>query len=489
MPLTLRGRLLAGVLVLVALGLAGTDIAAYDTLSSSLDTRADRQLDRTANALELTVSKPSALSFAEGVLRSASPGEADVAFLRPDHTVLAALPRGQATPQRAALTRALQGPTLGELMRRPNHPIRLDLAGTPYRVLYRPMHGQLLDTGPDAPLGGQPTSAVVVALSFSSDQDTLSRLEASEVPVTVVALLVLALLAVGVLRLGLRPLATMAATATAIAEGDTNRRVPVDGRRSEVARLAIALNRAFDERRRAEDRLRRFVADVSHELRTPMTSIRGWADLYFQGGLPGPDGVETALTRIAEDAGQVSRLVEELLLLARLDEQRPLASDPVDLGVLAGEVVEDARVIDPGRPIACHVAPDPPIVLGDADRLRQVIRNLVGNATQHTPAGTPVEVRVATEDTPEGRVVRLGVADRGPGIPPADQERIFERFFRADPSRNHQQAGSGLGLAIVQAIVGAHHGSVSLDSAPGAGTVFQVTLPAVQRQTVSQPSA
>jgi two-component system OmpR family sensor kinase len=235
-----------------------------------------------------------------------------------------------------------------------------------------------------------------------------------------------------------------------------------------LAALALAVNLAFDERQRAEERLRRFLADASHELRTPLTTIRGWADLYFQGGLPDRGGLDIAMTRIADDAGQVTRLVEELLLLARLDEERPLEADLVDLAGLAVEVVAAARMVDPTHPITAPSTVDSEVVVrGDPDRLRQVLRNLVGNAIQHTPAGTAVRVELVRR----GGRVTLTVADAGPGISAADRNLVFERFYRTG-------TGTGLGLAITKAIVEAHDGTIRLDSANGTGTEVEVTLPA-----------
>jgi two-component system OmpR family sensor kinase len=478
-PLTLRGRLLSGILVLVTLGLVGTDIAAYVLVRSLLDQRIDGQLNRTVNVLDRVLARPYALQLAGGVLETGGSGEINVLFLDRGMHVAATLPQRQTLPEQAALVEVLNTPTLGHLRARAGRASQLDLAGTPYRVMYHQIRGRL---GDGEPAGDEiPLSAVVVALSFAADQDTLNQLAASEVLFSVVFLLILAGLALVVLRLGLRPLGTMAATATAIATGDPTRRVPVDRPRTEVGQLAIALNHAFDERRRAEERLRRFIADASHELRTPLTTIRGWADLYFQDGLPQPSDVETAMSRIAEGAGQVGRLVEELLLLARLDEQRPLDTAEVELAALVAEVVGDAKVVDPSRPITFSAAEcaGRTTVVGDADRLRQVVRNLVGNALQHTPSGTPIQVTLQAEPPPAAPAIRLTVADAGPGIAEPDQEHLFERFYRANPGRRHTGAGNGLGLglAIVRAIVEAHRGTVRVDSRPGEGTRFHVTLP------------
>jgi two-component system OmpR family sensor kinase len=473
-PLTLRGRLLAGLLLLVTVGLLGTDITAYSMLQSFLDSRVDRQLNRTAAGIEQALSRQVGLRLTDGVLQTAFPGELTTAFLGTDGRLLATLPQQRSSPQQQALTQLIDTGA-ADLSRHAETPRGVELAGRSYRMVYHRVSGQLIDTRGSTDVG-QAVGAIVVVLPVRNDQDTLGRLAAIEATVTVIAVLVVAALSVGVLRLGLRPLTTMAATATAIARGDQGRRVPVDRPHSEVGQLAVALNQAFDERRRAENQIRRFVADASHELRTPLTTIRGWADLYFQGGLRDGADMETAMSRIAEEAAQVSRLVEELLLLARLDEQRPLAATEVDLTVIAREVVGDAQVVDGTRQISLTSTPagQPAVVVGDPDRLRQAVRNLVGNALQHTPPGTAVMVAVAPDPvTPER--VRLTVADAGPGIAAADLPHLFERFYRSD--RSHAGTGSGLGLAIVQAIVHAHGGTVEVSNGPGRGARFSISLP------------
>jgi len=486
-PLTLRGRLLAGLVLLVTVALLGTDIAAYSMLQSFLDSRVDRQLNRTAAGIEQALSRQVGLRLTDGVLQTAFPGELTTAFLDTDGRLLATLPLQRSSAQQQALIRLIDtGET--DLSRHAEKPIGVELAGRSYRLLYHRASGQLVDTRTGADLE-QEVGAIVVALPLRNDQDTLGRLAAIETMVTVIAVLVVTALSIGVLRLGLRPLTAMAATAGAIARGDRARRAPVQRPHSEVGQLAVALNQAFDERQRAEDRIRRFVADASHELRTPLTTIQGWADLYFQGGLRNSADMETAMTRIAEEAAQVSGLVEELLLLARLDEQRPLAAAPVDLAVIAREVIGDAQVVDGTRPISLDIAPlswdavplssqtvpGPVTVVGDPDRLRQVLRNLVGNALQHTPPGTAIVVSIAPDPAAPAQRIRVRVADAGPGIAPADLPHLFERFYRSD--RSHTGSGSGLGLAIVQAIVHAHGGTVEVSNAPGGGARFDISLP------------
>ena len=223
--------------------------------------------------------------------------------------------------------------------------------------------------------------------------------------------------------------------------------------------------------------MRRFVADASHELRTPLTSIRGFAELYRQGAVAEPSEVARAMRRVEQEAARMGLLVEDLLLLARLDQQRPLVQEPVDLLGIAADVAQDARAVQPHRVItltAGHSAA-PPVVIGDDARLRQVVSNLVTNALVHTPASAAVAIWVGVE----GDSVLLRVTDTGPGMPPEEAARVFERFYRADASRTRASAagGSGLGLSIVAALVAAHRGSVTVNSRVGVGTNFAVHLP------------
>ncbi len=329
---------------------------------------------------------------------------------------------------------------------------------------------------------------VVRAISLGELDSTLNRLVLIEILFGVVVLLLLAGVAYVVVRRSLRPLVEVEETAAAIAAGDLTRRVPERDPRTEVGRLSLALNgmltqiehafyaRATSEAaaRASEQRMRRFVADASHELRTPLTSIRGFAELYRQGAVV-PADVPSVMRRVEDQARRMGLLVDDLLLLARLDQQRPLERCPVDLLAIASDVVHDAEATTPGRPVTLALADDgpAPVVLGDEARLRQVVANLVSNALTHTPDGTPVAVTVGTD---AGGVL-LRVADRGPGLSPDEAERVFERFYRADPSRARSAGGSGLGLSIVAALVAAHAGTVTVDTAPGQGATFTVHLP------------
>jgi two-component system OmpR family sensor kinase len=331
---------------------------------------------------------------------------------------------------------------------------------------------------------------VVFALSLADADDAVERLVMVEVAVTLFALLALALVAWWVIHLGVRPVKGMTEVATAIAAGDLSRRVPEAAAGTEAGELGVALNQmlgrieeAFEERGRSEARLRQFVADASHELRTPVTTIRGYAELYRAGGLRGEGELDEALRRTEQEAVRMGSLVDDLLQLARLDEGRPLERAPVDLAQVARDAVRDARAVEPSRPIEAVV--EPVTVLADEDRLRQVVANLVGNALVHTSPETPILLGVSRR----GDDAVLEVVDRGPGMDEQTATRAFERFYRADPSRSRRRGGSGLGLSIVQAVVGAHGGTVELSSRVGAGTTVRVILPLPSVETGSDADA
>ena len=311
------------------------------------------------------------------------------------------------------------------------------------------------------PVGDGRTAAVtelVLVNDTNIDRGAILDFVQNMAVVAGVSLVVLLVLALVVLHVGLRPLAEMAQAADAIAEGSREERLPISDRNSETDRLAAAVNRAFEAQAQAEARARAFAADASHELRTPVATISGWLELYRQGGLRGDD-VGQALARIEDEVARIRLLVEELGLLARLDTGRPLDDEPLDLARLAESVVEDAHVMYSDLDIALE-APDRLTVVGDAPRLQQVLRNVVGNAVQHTPPGTRVRLTLFRD----GDQVRVDVEDNGPGISAADLPRLFERFWRAEASRSRDYGGSGLGLAIVQAIVRAHGGRVTVES-------------------------
>jgi two-component system OmpR family sensor kinase len=282
----------------------------------------------------------------------------------------------------------------------------------------------------------------------------------------------------------------MAETATAIAGGDLSRRVDEQDGTSEIGQLGVAFNGMLTqiegevaERRASEERLRRFAADASHELRTPLTSIRGYAELFRRGAADRPEDLALTMRRIESEATRMTSLVDDLLLLARLDRKRPLERNPVDVGRIVHDVVAGERVVHPDREYRLEA--DGVRVLGDEARLRQVLLNLIANAASHTPAGTSIEVAVRSE---RGEAV-IEVADHGEGLTPEDAERVFERFFRVDAARARGDGGgSGLGLAIVAAIVDAHGGRVEVESTPGHGARFRVRLPGAERADAPEPA-
>lgn len=312
----------------------------------------------------------------------------------------------------------------------------------------------------------------------------------------VISALVLALSAVigwYAVRRAFRPLEQIEDTAAAIAGGDLARRIPERHGDDEVASLAESLNvmlsrieSSFAVREASEERMRQFVSDASHELRTPLATVRGYAELHRQGAMPDEEAVSAAMTRIESEAGRMSGLVEDLLMLARLDEVPDAAMGEVDLTVLAADAVEDARVRAPRRAIRL-AGLDGPLsatsTWGAEAQLRQVVTNLIANALAHTPEGSPIEVAAGIRS---GAAV-LEVRDHGPGVAPEVATRVFERFYRADPSRGRSgKGGNGLGLAIVAAIVAAHHGRVGLDETPGGGATFVVHLPPADSQPASR---
>jgi two-component system, OmpR family, sensor kinase len=327
---------------------------------------------------------------------------------------------------------------------------------------------------------------VVVAVSTTEVQKSLDQLVLIEAISALALLLVLAAGSWLILRRGLHPLEAMADSARSISAGDLSRRVgPADGK-SEVGQLGLALNtmldelqEAFEERQATEQKLRQFLADASHELRTPLTSIQGFAELFRLGSATGADPAHLDRThidqaiimrRIEEESARMKRLVEDLLLLARLDETRPMTPTPVDLAVLAADACSDAAATAPDRSITLDAA-DPVVILGDRDHLRQAIANLMTNAIGHTAPGTPIHVGARMDD---GHAV-LTVRDEGRGLDEAAIAHVFDRFWRADKAR--VGSGAGLGLSIVEGIAGEHGGNATAANDPRGGAVFTISLP------------
>jgi len=328
--------------------------------------------------------------------------------------------------------------------------------------------------------------SIAVALPLKGVSESVAAIQRIFILIGLLVTGICALLGWMAIRRAFIPLTEVEDTAAAIAAGDLSRRVPDHPVSTEVGRLTSSLNgmlvqieSAFRAQEASEQRTRRFAADASHELRTPLASIRGFAELYRQGAVSEPEDVARTMGRIEDESRRMGSLVEDLLLLARLDEQRPARTDPVDLAVLAGDATHDARGLAPDRTVrlvglTAARGPEPAVVIGDDNRLRQVVGNLVGNAARHTPAGTPIEVAVGVQDG----VAVLEVRDHGPGLSPEHAVKVFERFYRVDSSRARSQGGgSGLGLSIVTAVAAAHGGRVGVAPTPGGGATFRVELP------------
>ena len=323
-----------------------------------------------------------------------------------------------------------------------------------------------------------PNRILIVAASLADVDSTLHQLLLIELLVTALVLVAIGGVGAWVIRLSLRPLDAIETTAAAIAAGDLTQRVELADEQTEVGRLGLALNamlaqieEAFKAREASERKLRRFVADASHELRTPLAAVRAYAELFTRGAADRPDDLARSMSGISREAERMSVLVDDLLLLARLDEGRPLEREPVELADVVGEAVDAARAVEPGRPIT--VSLEPATVTGDRDRLRQIVDNLLANVRAHTAPDTAVQVTLAHVDG----TAEISVADSGPGLTEEQASHVFERFYRADESRARASGGVGLGLAIVSAVAHAHGGDVSARSAPGEGATFSIVLP------------
>lgn len=324
----------------------------------------------------------------------------------------------------------------------------------------------------------------VVALPMTTVERTVRTMTRTLVVVGVSVVLLASILGGLAVDRSLRDLRRVQHTARAVATGDLSLRVPVGSTRTEVGALGesfnsmvAALEEAFAQREASSERMRRFVSDASHELRTPLASIRGYGELYRMGAVPDED-VPATMGRIESEARRMGLLVSDLLALARLDERRSVEKTRLDLRALATDALADLGALDPTRPTSL-IAPDPVWAWADRNQIRQVLMNLIGNAVQHTPKGTPVEIEVRAE----GSWAVLTIRDHGPGVSPEDAERIFERFYRPDSSRARASGGTGLGLAIVSGIMNAHGGSARYEPTPGGGTTIVLKLPPKQEST------
>jgi two-component system, OmpR family, sensor kinase len=476
--LSLRARLLIGLVALAAIGLGVTAVVTYEEQRSFLLTRVDQQVSDSRIPV----------SVALGVIH---PGGATSG--RPPGSAHGQAPRTFQTSGTYGVMLDANGTvveshsfTYGEVPSSPpalprSFPIsqfrsqRIDL----FTVNSVAGSGLRYRAAAFAISGGR---ILVVAVPLREVAQTLQRLIVVEALVG--AGVILALVALGwiVIRMGLRPLERMGRVASEIAHGNLSRRVSPANGRTEVGRLGTSLNEmlvqiehAFADRSQSEERLRRFLSDASHELRTPLASIRGYAELFRLGAASDQAEVERAMGRIEAEATRMGVLVENLLLLARLEELPEAPLVEVDLGELAEHAAQDTRAAAFDREVLLH-AGGPVRVLGDPGQLRQVLSNLTRNAVIHTPPGTAIEITVASQ----GDRAVLEVRDHGAGLPPEAGDQLFERFWRTEGGRSRGPGGAGLGLAIVRAIVETHHGEVHAHNAAEGGAVFRVTLPVIQ---------
>lgn len=452
---SIRTRLVVGLVAVLLAALVSAGVISVLALRQILVEHAD---ERVAAALDVVLARvdPPGGTLAETALRTLVPDDTIVAAAQGDVVVMAVAGGQTGAPQ--DLTGVVDveagAPPVG--MRWDGTPVRVGAVATP---------GLTIRLDPAGGGGDVQVDRVLVAVDVAQDREVVARLMGVEAFAGLGLLGLATALAAGVVHRGLAPVRTLAAAARAVGEGAPGAVLPLDQPDAETHELAVALQEALRRRSDAEDRVRAFVQDASHELRTPLTIVHGWADLYLQGGLDG-DRLDRAMVRVEAETTRMRHLVDQMALLARLDEDVPLRHDPVDLADVVREVADDLRVVASDRDV--RVDAEPALLLGDRERLLQVVHNLVGNAVRHTPVGTTVRVGVRQVDG----TVRLDVVDDGPGIPAEVRERVFDRFARGDAA----SSGSGLGLAVVRAVVGGHRGTVGLQPT-GTGTHVRVTLP------------
>jgi two-component system OmpR family sensor kinase len=526
----LRTKLITAVLVLVIMALAAISVASVYMLRSYVTTQSDTELHQALGHIAANGDLP-----LPGYAQRFAPGsDLVVAIQLPGHQVTWGTLSGQPNYGGSSYNEPL-----------PQLPTGTGWAGTnattmtTATALSGPDSWRVIAETISNPETGQ-TATLLIAAPLGDLSALTQRLVFFDLIVGGLIVIVLAAVGAAAVQTNLRPLNDIELTAGQIAAGHLEHRVPEGDPRTEIGSLGRSLNAMLAQIERAfraqeaseqaahqsEERMRRFIADASHELRTPLTTIRGFAAHYRQRGgasrlrSDAPVGAATGIDRnpsvrtdaassgppaspvgaggpseglsrqeldhlmgrVEAEATRMGLLVEDLLTLARLDQQRPLSKAPVDLLTVAVDAVQDARIVSPGRPIDLVVAPGTAFLVdGDEPRLRQVLSNLVNNAITHTPAGTPVRVKIArgTIETRErvAPAVALDVEDDGPGMTADQAQRVFERFYRADAARNRASGGSGLGLAIVAGLVSAHGGTVSVRTAPGQGADFQVKLP------------
>jgi two-component system OmpR family sensor kinase len=497
--LSLRTRLLVALVALAVLGLAAADFASYRALHSYLYDRVDQQLEAAVMPITINLAHE---AEAEGEVEGVG-GRTSGSVPAPSGRVEGAGPGGpglgpasQLPPGTFGQLRNAAGEVVShtsfeygeENVAVPDVPsnlkaTNLELEGIAPTTVGERGGGSERFRVAAVELTGGATS--VIAVPLGSTDATLSHLALIELIVSGAILLALAAAAWWLVGVGLRPLRRMGEVAGQIAAGDLSRRVEPDDERTEVGRLGRSLNAmlaqieaAFAERAAGERRLRRFLADASHELRTPLASIRGYSELYRIGAAREPAEVERAMDRIEAESTRMGGLVDDLLTLARIDEVREPAREPLDLRELLEDARDDARAAAPERAIS--LGPTGPVATrADGDALRRVFANLLRNAVVHTPAGTPIELSLEAGDA----WATVRVRDHGPGLPAGDPNAVFERFWRDSAARGRDDGGAGLGLAIVAALVNAHGGAVDASNPADGGALFTVRLPLRPRST------
>ena len=485
---SLVSRLMLGVVILSATGFVASDFAAQNMLRTYLTHQIDDQLQsvvggsiqrvqqagvaprpeeeieenpaRAANRVLKRALKPKAPAPLQSVPTSTS-----ITLLDVKGKIVGAI---GGDLNKANIADYVTGLTSERVLKQNGTPFTIEAADSKFRVL-----AQVLPNG---------VGSIVVGQSLNDLENTLARLQFLFVLIGMILLALIAIAARAVVKIGLNPLASVEDTAERIAGGDLSARLPDAKPGTEVGRLVSSLNsmlsrieESFAARTESENKLRRFVADASHELRTPITAIRGFSELHRQGAVAEGAPTKELIGRIENESKRMGSLVEDLLLLARLDQSREMESKPVDLAKVVGDAVISARAAGPDHPVIFDTPNGEFYTLGDVDRIHQVVANLLANARTHTPSGTPITVSISQNK--DG--IKIAVADSGPGLSEEVQAKIFERFYRADSSRKRTDGeGSGLGLSIVDAVMRAHGGTVRVESKLGVGATFTLFFPA-----------
>jgi two-component system OmpR family sensor kinase len=465
---SLRNRLTVGVLVLSAFGFAGAGFGAQALIKDYLINQVDEQLlsvvGGTADRLDQAgIARDDDDDDDPRTDRVATPlnrvpTSISVTVLDPFGNLIGGIGGDLNSNQ---VTEYVKGLLPGQVAAFGSEPFTIEAPGSDFRVATTVLPSSL--------------GSVIVAQSLSDFDKTTGRIGVVFLIIGGVVLLFIAFASRQVIKIGMKPLAKIEATAEKIAAGDLSARLENFEPDTEVGRLSTSLNQmlsrieeSFAARTESESKLRRFVADASHELRTPLTSIRGFAELHRQGAVPEGEKTKELISRIEKESMRMGSLVEDLLMLARMDQSREIVMADVDLSNLINEAVSSAQAAGPEHPITSDIAHDVH-TQGDSDKIYQVVTNLLANARAHTPAGTAIHV--ATYSADDGTFVT--VADKGPGLTAENQQHVFERFYRVDTSRQRSSSdGSGLGLSIVDEVMKAHGGSVSVSSEPGNGATF-----------------